>query len=182
MVVMTTLAKNPVMVYFGQEVGEKGEGKEGFGGDDGRTTLFDYWGVPAHQAWMDSGKFDGGKLTVEQQQLRVKYQRLLKAVNNVPAIQKGVCVPLAVKGLTSKQKMYARIIKNQIVLVAVNFDRNHPINQYIYLPKNWIQKYNFKSNVSNYSILGGDTIGKLQLNKPIHIQVPTTDAIVWELK
>jgi glycosidase len=47
MVVSATLNSGPVMVYFGQEVGEPGKGAEGFGGEDGRTTIFDYWGYPS---------------------------------------------------------------------------------------------------------------------------------------
>src|SRR6185437_806875 len=36
MIVAATLACGPVMVYFGQEVGEPADGIEGFNGDDGR--------------------------------------------------------------------------------------------------------------------------------------------------
>lgn len=33
----------PMMIYFGQELGERAEDAEGFSGKDGRTTIFDYW-------------------------------------------------------------------------------------------------------------------------------------------
>ena len=33
----------PVMIYFGQEIGVDSVGAKGFQGDDGRTTIFDYW-------------------------------------------------------------------------------------------------------------------------------------------
>ncbi|RYE13801.1 MAG: alpha-amylase, partial [Sphingobacteriales bacterium] len=46
MIVTATLSAGPVMVYLGQEVGEAANGSEGFSGNDGRTTIFDYWGVP----------------------------------------------------------------------------------------------------------------------------------------
>lgn len=36
---------NPVMTYFGQELGERGMDQEGFSGLDGRTTIFDYWAI-----------------------------------------------------------------------------------------------------------------------------------------
>ncbi|MFQ9996448.1 MAG: alpha-amylase family protein, partial [Hoylesella buccalis] len=39
------LHTNPVMVYAGQEFGERGMDAEGFSGLDGRTTIFDYWAV-----------------------------------------------------------------------------------------------------------------------------------------
>ncbi|MEL7147355.1 MAG: alpha-amylase family protein, partial [Bacteroidota bacterium] len=58
MVLSATMHRGPVMIYFGQEVGEPGIGSEGFSGPDGRTTIFDYWGVPEHQKWMNESKFD----------------------------------------------------------------------------------------------------------------------------
>jgi hypothetical protein len=33
----------PVMIYFGQEIGVDSVVSEGFQGNDGRTTIFDYW-------------------------------------------------------------------------------------------------------------------------------------------
>src|SRR6478735_339182 len=60
MVISTMIDKGPVMIYFGQEVGEPGLGVKGFGVEDGRTTIYDYWGVPEHQKWVNGGKYDGG--------------------------------------------------------------------------------------------------------------------------
>ncbi len=76
MVVSATVTSAPVMVYFGQEVGEKGAGNPGFG-EPWRTTIFDYWGVPSHQRWMNEGKFDGGQLSGTEQSLHDFYQQLL---------------------------------------------------------------------------------------------------------
>src|SRR3546814_19778092 len=69
MVVSATISGGPIMLYFGQEVGEPGKGNEGYGGEDNRTTIFDYWGVPEHQKWMNNGKFDGGGLSTTQKDL-----------------------------------------------------------------------------------------------------------------
>jgi glycosidase len=76
MVVSATVSSAPVMVYFGQEVGEKGAGNPGFG-SPWRTTIFDYWGVTSHQRWMNEGEFDGGQLSGTEQALRSFYQHLL---------------------------------------------------------------------------------------------------------
>ena len=35
----------PFMIYFGEEVGERGMDEEGFSGQDGRTTIFDWWSI-----------------------------------------------------------------------------------------------------------------------------------------
>lgn len=89
MVISATIDRGPVMIYFGQEVGEPGLGAEGFQGDDGRTTIFDYWGVPEHQKWMNDGKFDGGSLSEEQKQLRRFYAELLTFAAQNDAISSG---------------------------------------------------------------------------------------------
>ena len=76
MVVSTTISTSPTMVYFGQEVGEAGNENAGFG-THSRTSIFDYIGVPNHQRWMNGGKFDGGKLTQDEKELRDFYKKLL---------------------------------------------------------------------------------------------------------
>lgn len=94
MVISATIDPGPVMIYFGQEVGEPGNGSEGFSSDDGRTTIFDYWGVPEHQKWMNGGKFDGGQLSLEQKQLRQFYAELLSLAHTNPAITSGEYVDI----------------------------------------------------------------------------------------
>lgn len=89
MVVSATIDRGPVMIYFGQEVGEPGAGAEGFQSEDGRTTIFDYWGVPEHQKWTNGGKFDGGGLSLEQKQLRQFYIDLLNMAAKSPALSRG---------------------------------------------------------------------------------------------
>ncbi|HEX5171707.1 MAG TPA: alpha-amylase family protein [Cyclobacteriaceae bacterium] len=89
MMISATIDNGPLMIYSGQEVGEPGVGVEGFSSDDGRTTIYDYWGVPEHQKWMNDGKFDGGKLSLEQKQLRMFYADLLSLAGNNTAITEG---------------------------------------------------------------------------------------------
>ena len=76
------------MIYHGQEVGEPASGAEGFGGDDARTTIFDYWAMPEFQKWVNGGRFDGGGLSDEQESLRQWYADLL-AVVKAPAFTRG---------------------------------------------------------------------------------------------
>jgi glycosidase len=94
MVVSATIDRGPVMIYFGQEVGEPGAGNEGFQGDDGRTTIYDYWGVPEHQKWVSGGSFSGEKLSMEQKQLRQTYADILTLAAKNPAITTGEYVDL----------------------------------------------------------------------------------------
>jgi glycosidase len=76
MVVSATLSTSPTMLYFGQEVGEAGAEKAGFGSPS-RTSIFDYIGVPSFQRWVNDKKFDGGQLTEDERGLRDFYKRLL---------------------------------------------------------------------------------------------------------
>jgi glycosidase len=87
------LSRGPVMVYHGQEVGEPAEGIEGFGRDDARTTIYDYWSMPEFAKWVNGGTFDGGRLSDEQKALRDFYRRLLAAVDQ-PAFRDGDFYPL----------------------------------------------------------------------------------------
>ncbi len=89
MTVTATLNSGPVMVYFGQETGEPALGKEGFSGDDGRTTIFDYWGVPNHQLWMNDREFDALGLEGDNRQIREFYVKLLNVCRESEAIRKG---------------------------------------------------------------------------------------------
>jgi hypothetical protein len=76
MVVSATIRNSPVMIYFGQEVGEPANEHPGFGSPS-RTSIFDYIGVPHHQRWMNYGAFDGGLLSDTEKNLREFYKRLL---------------------------------------------------------------------------------------------------------
>ena len=135
MVVSATLGSGPVMLYFGQEVGEPGKGAEGFGGDDNRTTIFDYWGVPNHQKWMNGGLFDGHKLNAAQQKLRAYYQQLLKVTTQSDAVLNGEFYEVPQSG-NMNNRMYAfiRYSGKQRLLVVVNFDRNQTLEANIEIP------------------------------------------------
>jgi glycosidase len=87
------LSRGPIMLYNGQEVGEPGEASEGFGGNDARTSIFDYWSMPEFAKWVNGHKYDGGRLSTEQKQLRAFYSRLLNVLGE-PAFRDGVCISL----------------------------------------------------------------------------------------
>ena len=77
---VSSMMPRPFMLYFGQELGEKGMDEEGFSGRDGRTTIFDYWSVPTIRRWRNKGKFDGKLLTAEEVALRETYQQILQLI------------------------------------------------------------------------------------------------------
>jgi glycosidase len=122
------LHTGPVMMYFGQEVGEPGKGDSGFAGDDGRTTIFDYWSVAEHVKWVNGRQFDGGQLSGEQKQLRQAYIDILKATNEQEAIREGQFYDLhyynrneQYTGYSDKVYTFVRHTKNQVLLIVINF-------------------------------------------------------------
>ena len=143
MTVAALLNKGPVMLYFGQEVGEPGAGAEGFGGDDGRTSIFDYWGVPEHQKWLNGGKFDGGKLSPEQKALRAFYAKLLALCRSSAAIRTGEFYGLQFAQERDQaagyddQKCYAflRFTASERLLIVVNFDREKAHDATLKIPE-----------------------------------------------
>jgi glycosidase/predicted alpha/beta superfamily hydrolase len=118
MVVSSLLSRSPTMVYFGQVVGEPGDGDAGFG-DPTRTTIFDYWGVPAHQRWMNDGRFDGGQLTDEERELRDFYVRLLNLSASNPAMAGAYT---AIETGHDKLFAFARWHGDERLIVLSNFD------------------------------------------------------------
>jgi glycosidase len=70
-------SQGPVLLHAGQEVGEEGAGSEGFSGEDGRTSIFDYWSMPAVTRWVNRHAFDGGGLSGQEWALRGWYSDLL---------------------------------------------------------------------------------------------------------
>jgi len=131
MIVAATLTQAPVMIYAGQEFGESGMDCEGFSGTDGRTTIFDYWGVKSLQAWSNGGKFDGKKLTAEQKELHTFYQKLLNISITEKAITNGLMFDLEYANFendkfnTHEQYAYFRKYENELLLVVLNFKDKH---------------------------------------------------------
>lgn len=126
MVISATIDKGPVMIYYGQEVGEPGLGVEGFQGDDGRTTIFDYWGVPEHQKWVNGGKFDGGLLSLEQKQLRQFYSDLLNLSQKNIAITQGEYIDITsannANNFNDKVTAYIRYAGDERLLIIGSFN------------------------------------------------------------
>jgi glycosidase len=144
MVVSATIDRGPVMIYFGQEVGEPGLGVEGFQGDDGRTTIFDYWGVPEFQKWMNGGKFDGALLSLEQKQLRQFYIDLLVLASKNPALTKGEYIDVTNENIsagnfTDKVHAFVRFQDTEKLLIVTSYN-DKDIMAKIQIPKGVAEK------------------------------------------
>lgn len=129
MVISATLDRGPVMIYFGQEVGEPAALAEGFSPEDGRTSIFDYCGVPEHQKWMNHGNFNGDSLSAEQKQLRMFYSDLLHLVRKSDALSTGSYLDITqhnheAKNFDNKTLAYLRYSDTEKLLIVASFDPN----------------------------------------------------------
>ena len=130
MVLTASMHDGPLMVYFGQEFGEKAQEIEGFNEADDRTTMFDFYRVDTHQRWLNGGKFDGGKLTAAEKEIDTFYTSLIAWINSSEVIQQGKFFDLqyAQNASYPKDKVYAylRYTAKGRNLIICNFDSiNH---------------------------------------------------------
>jgi glycosidase len=194
MVVSATLNSGPVMVYFGQEVGEPGRGIEGFGGEDGRTTIFDYWGVPEHQKWLNGGKLDGALLSNEQKELRNFYSKLLNLSTNNEAIRQGKLYDLQAANAqnsqydTGKVYSYLRFTDKERVLVVVNFDATQTKEVSLRIPANALAAMNLSADKTYQltdALLTNQTAtfkGNEVSEKGIQLAIPPLGAYIFNLQ
>jgi glycosidase len=184
MIVTATLASGPVMVYFGQEVGESAVAAEGFSGADGRTTIFDYYGVPEHQKWLNGGAYDGGALSESQQVLRFFYSRLLNVSRRNAAIAEGKFYELMManqhsQGFNERLYIYLRYTNEQRVLVAVNFNRqNQPLM--LKLPDDLLAEFNLSGEVSFVDLLSGSVFVTPNIKAGLPITLPQMGGVMLE--
>lgn len=139
LIVSACMNTSPMMIYFGQELGERGMDEEGFSGKDGRTTIFDYWSVESVRKWRNGGKFDGKKLTEEQKELQRLYQIILTICREEKAISKGEFFDLMYANINGwkfnehKQYVFFRKYDKDLLFIITNFD-SHPVDIAVNLP------------------------------------------------
>ena len=128
MIVSALMHTNPVMLYSGQELGERAMEQEGFSGLDGRTTIFDYWRVDTIQRWINNQRFDGKLLTENEKNIQKFYTRLMNIALNEAAIQQGSFYDLMYANNNNphfnehRQYVFLRKHEQEVILVAANFD------------------------------------------------------------
>ncbi|WP_259066428.1 alpha-amylase family protein [Mucilaginibacter sp. X4EP1] len=182
MIVTATLSTGPVMIYSGQEVGEPATGNEGFSGDDGRTTIFDYWGVPEHQKWLNNGQFDGGGLSDSQKNLRQFYSNLLNAVNKNEALNDGGFYELMLanehqSGFNQRLYIFLRYTDNQRILVITNFNRiENTIS--IKLTDDLLKLFNLSGHVEFTDLLSGTKYNTDNIVNGLPITLPAVSGML----
>ncbi len=157
MTLSATLHTGPMMIYFGQELGVDPNVSEGFQGEDGRTTIFDYWGVTEFQQYVNGGKFDGGALTNDQKKLRAFYENLNKFVTDNEAVYAGNFYDLQYVNVDGQSPdydktriySYLRYTDKQKLLFIYNFDKERTYHTNVRIPQGaWQDTLKLNATVS----------------------------------
>lgn len=128
----------PFMIYFGEEVGEKGMDEEGFSGKDGRTTIFDWWSVASVQRLrkmigsgsyrsLDAVEIEKSGLERGEAELFCRFAEATRFAASDSAIQKGTTYDLCYCNYASegfdknRHFIFLRDHDDHTVLVAANF-------------------------------------------------------------
>lgn len=125
LVVSACMNTNPMMIYAGQEIGERGMDAEGFSGCDGRTTIFDYWGVASLQKLQQGPS----SFTAEEKALYDFYHNVLWLCNSNAALREGKFYDLMHVNYHSdhgfnphKHYAFLRSHEGETLLIVANFD------------------------------------------------------------
>ncbi len=134
----------PFMIYFGEEVGEKGMDEEGFSGINGRTTIFDWWSVGSIRRLrklIASGEYKAGSvsklvkagLRKEEAEVFIRFAEAVRFAAGDTAIAKGTTYDLCYCNMnsegfdTNRHYAFMRDFEDHTVLVAANFSNRDTV-------------------------------------------------------
>lgn len=188
MVVSSLIDTGPIMIYFGQEVGEPASGVVGLEGDQGQTPRHDYAGVPEFQKWMNGGKFDGGQLSDEQKQLRQFYGDILSFAATNPAIGEGAYIDLTeenigAKNISDRIYCFVRVAGDERLLIISGFNAKTE-HARIQLTKAAVEKLNLRTDqvyIGHDLLRSSSDIG-FDKNFTCELDVPPYSAFIFKLK
>ena len=178
MIASVLMQQNPFMLYAGEEYGERGMDREGFSGNDGRTTIFDYWSVDTLCRAAQK------KLTAEEKQLFDIHKKTLQIARKEKAVSEGVFFDLMyVNGQLQRQYVFLRKAGSELLLVAVNFE-DHDVEIDARIPAHAFDYLKMKEG----AVMATDLLSKEKQAMRLHHDgaVPMTiaarNARVWKIK
>ena len=175
------------MVYAGQEIGEAGMDAEGFSGNDGRTTIFDYWN-PASLQKLTAPAFEK-KLTPEEAALYDYYQKILTLCNSRKAFEQGGFFDLQYANYgrdygynCDRQYSFLRHFGREVYLVAVNF-APASVQVGIKIPSHAFDVLKLREGMkSAVSVMTEETVTvELRPDAPLYVQLPAYGVTVLRL-
>lgn len=188
LVVAATMGTGPMMIYFGQELGEPGADAEGYSGLDGRTTIFDYWSVASVRRWLNRGDCRGS-LRPDQKALRDLYSRILRLAATEPAIAEGGFFDLMYVNYTNprlnphRHYVYLRHKDDDILLIAVNFG-DEQADIAVNIPAHAFNTLDTPQGTdpgARELLTGATAPMTLSASKPAELTVPAHGAAIWRL-
>lgn len=189
LVVSATLGRGAVMIYAGQELGEKGADSEGFSGCDGRTTIFDYWSVPTLRRWLNHGRPGNRNLDQLQRWLRERYRKVLTLVNDQRALREGELFDLMYVNMDNprfnphRQFAYLRHAAGETILTVVNFDCQ-AVEVGVRIPAHAFEFLGIpEGRYAATELLGGSEM-EVELSSDCEFvcEVRGADAVMWKFK
>ncbi|WP_077112564.1 alpha-amylase family glycosyl hydrolase [Porphyromonas gingivalis] len=178
--IAATIGRNPFMLYFAQELGERGMDAEGFSGKDGRTTIFDYWSLDKMQRRINDGRYDTTMLSEEERLLLQSYTRLLHDVCALPSVIQGSFYDLSYANQNNpyfrpnREFAFLRHTTDEILLVAANF-APHEAEIRVNIPEHAFQTMQIKDNTAfllTDMLSGENSIGCLTQYAPYPLHLP----------
>ncbi|MGM9694895.1 MAG: alpha-amylase family protein [Alloprevotella sp.] len=175
------------MVYAGQEIGETGMDVEGFSGNDGRTTIFDYWN-PASLQKLTAPAFEK-KLSPAEASLYAYYQKILSLCNSRKAFAQGGFFDLQYANYgrdygynCDRQYTFLRHHGREVYLVAVNFDPAS-VQVGIKIPSHAFDVLKLREGTkSAVNVLTEETVTvELRPDAPLYVQLPAYGVTVLRL-
>lgn len=177
------MGTNPLMIYAGQELGERGMDAEGFSGRDGRTTIFDYWHVDTLDRLCHG---DLLTCTPEQQALYAYYNNIVKLCNSEAALREGTFYDLqyanyvADNGYSAdRQYAFLRAAGKEKMLIVANF-ADQDVHVGVRIPENAFAFMGLREGLcSAHDLLSGE-MQTLELRKDgaAFVEIPANNAVV----
>ena len=178
LVVSALLQQNPLMIYFGQEYGERGMDKEGFSGCDGRTTIFDYWSVDTMV------RAANRKYTIREKYIYDMYCKVMTLAQQEKAITQGEMFDLMyANGHLQRQYAFIRKHGGEAILVIANFaDQATTVS--VNIPAHAFDFLGLSEKNSQVTDLLTDTKFRLHFKRDeaVQVDVPQNGAVVLKFR
>jgi glycosidase len=192
MLLSATMHQGPILTYFGQEFGENNTSASGFSGNDGRTTIFDYWTLASIQRWRGKSAYNDQALLPQEKELQKEYKKILNLSIQSDIIADGDFYDLMWANkdnhhfFHNKAYAFMRSYKEKALLIVINFSDTE-INQNIIIPEHAFQFANKKTNrlkdISFINIFMHEEI-RMNYQKVVHeglsIKIPAYNYVVFE--